>query len=183
MVENAYHPVSIPRLREAFRRRMRLAAFASTMALGITLALADDAQADICKYIDSEGNTHYSNLAPDKGWRRLGCTAADDPSVRRSGNAVASRAAPSPPGFPRVDADTQKSRDELRRKVLSEELAVEEKLLAETRIQYADGGPVPLPEERADAEKYRTRIARLRQSVTVHERNVEALKKELATVK
>jgi hypothetical protein len=42
---------------------------------------------------------------------------------------------------------------------------------------------VPLPEERADAEKYRARIARLRQSLTVHEKNIEALKKELAAVK
>ena len=162
---------------------MRLAAFAGTLGLGVTLAMADDARADICKYIDADGNTHYSNLVPEKGWRKLGCTAGDDPSVRRSGNGASSRAAPSPPGFPRVDTDTQKSRDEVRRKVLADELAVEEKLLTETRIQYADGAPLPLPEERADAEKYRTRIGRLRQSVTVHERNVEALKKELATVK
>ena len=59
----------------------------------------------------------------------------------------------------------------------------EEKLLAETRVAYADGAPAPLPEERADAEKYRARIARLRQSMAVHERNIEALKKELAAVK
>ena len=58
-----------------------------------------------------------------------------------------------------------------------------EKLLAESRLAYADGAPPPLPEERADAEKYRTRLARLRQSVSVHEKNVEALKKELAAVK
>jgi hypothetical protein len=42
---------------------------------------------------------------------------------------------------------------------------------------------VPLPEERADAEKYRARIARLRQATAVHEKNIEALKKELAAVK
>jgi len=91
--------------------------------------------------------------------------------------------APTPAGFPRVDPETQKGRDGVRRKVLTDELSAEEKLLAETRVAYADGAPVPLPEERADAEKYRTRIARLRQSVTVHEKNIEALKKELATVK
>ena len=65
----------------------------------------------------------------------------------------------------------------------SDELAAEEKLLAETRVAYADGAPAPLPEERADAEKYRARIARLRQTLTVHEKNIEALKKELAAVK
>ena len=68
-------------------------------------------------------------------------------------------------GFPRVDPDTQKGRDDVRRKVLADELATEEKLLAEARVAYADGAPAPLPEERADAEKYRARIARLRQAV------------------
>lgn len=91
--------------------------------------------------------------------------------------------APTPAGFPRVDPDTQKGRDDVRRKVLSDELAAEEKLLAETRALYADGAPVPLPEERADAEKYRVRIARLRQTVNVHEKNIEALRKELAAIK
>ena len=91
--------------------------------------------------------------------------------------------APTPAGFPRVDPETQKGRDGVRRKVLADELATEEKLLAETRVAYADGAPAPLPEERADAEKYRTRISRLRQSMTVHERNIEALKKELAAAK
>jgi hypothetical protein len=91
--------------------------------------------------------------------------------------------APTPAGFPRVDPETQKGRDGVRRKVLTDELATEEKLLAETRVAYADGAPAPLAEERADAEKYRARISRLRQSMSVHEKNIEALKKELATVK
>jgi hypothetical protein len=91
--------------------------------------------------------------------------------------------APTPAGFPRVDPETQKGRDGVRKKVLSDELATEEKLLAETRVAYADGAPAPLPEERTDAEKYRARISRLRQSMTVHEKNIEALRKELATVK
>jgi hypothetical protein len=100
-----------------------------------------------------------------------------------NGGGVSTPKAPTPAGFPRVDPETQKGRDGVRRKVLADELATEEKLLAETRVAYADGAPAPLPEERADAEKYRTRISRLRQSMTVHERNIEALKKELATVK
>ncbi len=96
---------------------------------------------------------------------------------------IRSSKAATPSGFPRVDPDTQKGRDDVRRKVLSDELAAEEKLLAETRALYSDGAPAPLPEERTDAEKYRVRIARLRQSVTVHEKNIEALRKELAAIK
>jgi len=90
---------------------------------------------------------------------------------------------PTPASFPRVDPETQKGRDGVRRKVLGEELASEEKLLTESRVAYADGAPPALPEEKGDAEKYRARIARLKQSVAVHEKNVEALKKELAAVK
>lgn len=92
-------------------------------------------------------------------------------------------AAPTPAGFPRVDPATQKGRDDLRRKVLGDELATEEKLLAEARVAYADGAPPALPEERANIDKYRERIARLRQAVSVHEKNVDALKKELASGK
>ena len=83
-------------------------------------------------------------------------------------------------GFPRVDPQTQKGRDDVRRRVLQDELAAEEKLLAQSRTEYADGAPPPLAEERANSDKYRERIARLRQAVTLHERNVEALRKEIA---
>jgi hypothetical protein len=92
-------------------------------------------------------------------------------------------AVPSPAGFPKVDPATQKSRDDVRRKVLGDELATEEKLLADARTAYADGAPSALPDEKANVEKYRERIAKLRQSVAVHEKNVEALKKELASGK
>jgi hypothetical protein len=97
---------------------------------------------------------------------------------RRPGNAAAST--PPPTNLPRVDAATQKGRDELRRKVLQDELAAEEKLLGDARTAYASGAPAPLPEERGQPQRYAERIARLRQSVQLHERNIEALRKELA---
>jgi hypothetical protein len=94
-----------------------------------------------------------------------------------------SAATPSPAGFPKVDAETQKGRDDMRRKVLAEELSAEEKLLTEARSTYANGAPIPLPEETANAGKYRERIARLRQAVQLHERNIEALRKELGNTR
>jgi len=87
---------------------------------------------------------------------------------------------PTPAGFPKVDAGTQKGRDILRNKVLTDELATEEKLLAEARTAYGDGTPPPLPDEKANAQKYADRLARLRQTVALHEKNIEALKRELA---
>ena len=146
---------------------------------------AAPARADICKYADADGNVHYSNVPPEKGWKRLGCTVSDDGTTQRAstGNGTATRKTPTPAGFPRVDGGTQKVRDDMRKKVLGDELAAEQTLLAEARAAYADGAPTPLPEERTDVEKYRVRTLKLRQTVTVHERNIEALKKELSLVK
>lgn len=131
------------------------------------LALAPTAQADICKYIDADGNVHYTNVAPEKGWRKLSCGVGEEGS--RGG---AAKSTPTPAGFPRVDADTQKGRDDLRRQVLTDELATEEKLLADARTAYGDGAPPPLPEERADAQRYADRLAKLRQAVSLHEQNI-----------
>jgi hypothetical protein len=85
-----------------------------------------------------------------------------------------------PSGFPKVDAGTQKGRDDLRRKVLTEELATEQTLLGEARVAYANGAPAVTAEEQAVPQKYADRVAKLRQAVSLHEKNIEALKKELA---
>ena len=98
-------------------------------------------------------------------------------------SAGSGKSTPAPANFPKVDAETQRSRDDMRRKVLTDELAAEEKLLATARGLYSNGAPTPLPEEKTNAAGYQERIARLRQSVLLHERNVEALRKELGNAK
>ncbi len=105
------------------------------------------------------------------------------PARTSTSSSGGSRSTPTPAGFPKVDAETQRGRDDMRRKVLSDELAAEEKLLAEARTSYANGAPVPLAEEQSNAAKYQERIGRLRQAVQLHERNVEALRKELGTTR
>jgi len=65
--------------------------------------LAPYAFADICKYVDSEGNMHYTNVAPEKGWKKLSCGVGDETRGSAKGS-------PTPTGFPRVDADTQRGR-------------------------------------------------------------------------
>jgi hypothetical protein len=149
------------------------------LALAVLAAVAPGAAATICKYIDAGGTIHYTNISPEKGWRKLSCGIAEETS--RPG--PASKPSSTPANFPRVEASTQKSRDEMRRKVLDDELASEEKLLGEAREAYGSGAPPPLAGEQTDAEKYRQRIARLRQAVQVHERNVEALRKEIAATR
>ncbi len=143
-----------------------------------SIALAPCAVADICKYVDADGNMHYTNVAPEKGWKKMSCGVGDEPRGDRS-----AKGSPTPAGFPKIDADTQRGRDGIRRKVLSDELDTEEKLLVEARIVYGDGAPPPLPDEQKDAQRYATRLAKLRQAVSLHEKNIEALRKELAALK
>jgi Domain of unknown function (DUF4124) len=142
------------------------------------LAGASSAHAEICKYVDLDGNMHYTNVPPEKGWKKLSCGVGDE--AARSGTPA--KSTPTPAGFPRVDADTQRGRDDVRRKVLNDELTTEEKLLAESRAAYGDGAPPPLPEEQTNAQRYADRLAKLRQAVNLHEKNVEALRKELAAL-
>lgn len=63
----------------------------------------------------------------------------------RGGSTAAEPAAKSasPSSFPRVESSTQKSRDDMRKKVLSEELATEEKQLADARAAFGSGAPAP----------------------------------------
>jgi len=94
-----------------------------------------------------------------------------------------STTSPATPGLPRVDAATQKGRDDLRKRVLQDELGTEEKLLAEARAAYANGAPAALPEERTQPQRYAERIARLRDAVLRHERNIEMLRRELGAMR
>jgi hypothetical protein len=161
----------------AARRRL----VRSLCGAAIGLALAPVAGATICKYVDPDGNVVYSNVAQGKGLRRISCDIASD--VPQRGPSDSARSTSTPSNFPRVEPATQKSRDDMRRKVLNDELASEERLLAEAREAYGSGAPKPLADEQNDAERYRQRIGRLRQSVQLHERNVEALRKEIAAIR
>ena len=131
---------------------------------------------EMFKCISKSGNAAYFNVPDAQGETASSARSSSSPS-----SATRSATVPTPSSFPKVDAGTQKSRDDLRRRVLQDELSSEEKLLAEAKVALGDGTPAPLPEERTSAQKYADRIGRLRQTVLLHERNVEALKRELAT--
>ena len=146
----------------------------------VLCAAGAHAESSVCKYIDPAGNIVFSNLPPEKGYRKISCLGVEEP---RKAAPSGKSSTPTPAGFPKVDAETQRTRDDMRRKVLTDELSAEEKLLAEARRDYNSGAPTPLPEEQANASRYQDRIARLRQAVQLHERNVEALKKELGAAR
>jgi hypothetical protein len=129
--------------------------------------VAPAALADIYKHVDADGHVTYSNSARPGAKRIIVDPAPAATSPAPTGKAKAR--APTPENFPKVDAGTQRQRDGIRRQLLLEELKAEEALLAAARDALATK-PGKSPGD----------SARLRDSVRLHEKNIEMLNKELA---
>ena len=132
------------------------------------------AQAEIYKHIDADGHVTYSS-SPMKGSKRLDLELLPATSPSTSASPVRARNNASPSDFPRVDNETQKSRDGTRRKILEDELAAEGKLLIEARQNLNDS--------KGNSEALPAKIKGLQEQVSLHEKNVDALKSELANLK
>ena len=104
--------------------------------------------------------------------------------------------------YPNVDSATQRKRDDVRRRILEEELRQEEKLLAEVRgqlreeqqnptlvqaVRLAQETTQPTPaqqlEMRRSVEKASTKIRTLQQSAGQHEKNLDAIRKEISALR
>lgn len=141
------------------------------------------AHAEIYKSVDADGHVTYSNT-PSKGAKALGLEPLAPPSrlnnsrqtypsyPRTTDSAPRDRDRATPRDFPKVDSNTQKRRDDMRFKILSDELATEEKLLAEARTNLKQA------DSRAP-EKMRA----LQDEVTLHVKNISALQTELSNIK
>jgi hypothetical protein len=110
--------------------------------------------------------------------------------------------ATSQPTLAAIEPQVQKRRDNDRKKILEEELTREEQSLTEARAsisqeqqnpslvaavramqQAAEPSPSQLVEMRSNIEKASGRIRGLQSTVADHEKNIEALRKELAAIK
>ena len=88
---------------------------------------------------------------------------------------------PSPAGFPKETTnDKMKGRDK-QRQLLEGELAQEEQLLAQVKRELAQQETTRSGDERNYA-KVLERLQKYRDNVEVHEKNIEALKRELANL-
>ena len=166
--------------------------FFAPIFLAMAATTVTYAHAEIYKRVDQEGRITYSN-APMKGAKKL---YLDPPLSLPSAKARI----PTPDNFPKVDGRAQKERDLGRRKILEDELAAEEKLLAEAgqalkegeenpevfkvnrTITDKDGKSSVVSETRRNVAKYEEKVKKLKEQVTLHEKNIVALKKELASV-
>ena len=145
------------------------------------------AWAETCKYLDSEGRVIYSNTPnnPPKGATKVKCF--DDPSPKpapaNAGNADAKPTNPDTKAkLPRVSEDTQRTRDNERRRILEQEIADETTQLAQAKEQLAAQEAVRNGNER-NYERFLERVQPYRDAVATHERNLEAIKREITNLK
>jgi predicted RNase H-like nuclease (RuvC/YqgF family) len=76
----------------------------------------------------------------------------------------------------------QKRRDQDRMQILLDEVKREESRLIELKQEYQNGEPERLGSERNYA-KYLERVAQLKEDIQRSEKNIEALKREISTLK
>jgi hypothetical protein len=102
--------------------------------------------------------------------------------------------------LPNVDTNTQKKRDDMRRKILEDEMKAEEKLLADAVIVLTatesdrtaitlmktaaeKGTPAAYADARRAYDQREEKLRALQENVSSHEKNLTALKREIAAVK
>lgn len=160
------------------------------LLLGMQIqALAQDNSQDVYLCIDERGHKEYKNTGITKGCKKVDLPAITTFSApvrkpAREGTAVASTApkASSPADFPKVDSGTQKKRDNDSRHIFEEELRSEEAKLANYKKEFNNGQPERRGDE-ANFAKYQERVQQMRDDIARTEKNIEALKRELANVK
>jgi Domain of unknown function (DUF4124) len=125
---------------------------------------------------DEFGRTTYTNYKA--GTRKCTVLSRDDTPRAAASSAEGSKTAKaSPVDFPKVTGETQKSRDGDRRYILEQEVESEKKHLGEAQKSLAD----QLATQPAGSGPERLQPTRDR--IALHERNLDALKKEISNLK
>ena len=153
------------------------------MFAGLAVATSLPVQAEIFKCTDPAGHVTYSNVA-SKGCTKM---SLDPISTIPAAKPAAAPKTPTPSTFPRVEENTQKARDNDRRKILEQEQAAEQKNLEDARKKLAEA-EIALPQERMQGgainqAKVQERTQPIRDQIQLHERNLQAIQKELQNLR
>ena len=142
------------------------------------------AQSDVYLCIGENGNKEYKNTGVTKGCKKVdlpGITTIPAPPKKPLQTASAKPSAASA-DFPKVDGDTQKTRDTDRKQILLDEMKTEEQKLANLKKEWNNGEPERNGDER-NFSKYQERVASLKEDLNRTEKNIEALKREIGNLK
>jgi hypothetical protein len=126
------------------------------------------------KCTDADGSVTYTNVGSVKGCKKI---EGEVNSISMARPSAPAGAAPAKGGA-KVETGSQRVRDTDRKRILEEELAAEEKRLAELKKEFNNGEPERQGDER-NYQKYLDRTERLKADVARSEANVDSLKREL----
>ncbi len=144
----------------------------SPLALLIALLPLSVSAQTIYKCVDANGNTTYASARIEKSCKVI--SSGQENAIPAPKARPGAAANPSPAGFPRVQEDTQRARDGDRRHILEQELAGEQRNLELARKELS---------EQLAAGSTGDRIAPYRDRVGQHERNIQAIQKELGNLR
>ena len=126
------------------------------------------AQSEVYKYVDEDGNVTYSST------RQKGVTKYDPPPLTVVPPIRVPKESKTPSSAATAD-------NEARRKNIEEKIAGEMKLLEQARKEY-NGGELERTAEESNYQKYLDRGQRLKDSIALHEKNIEVLQQELGNM-
>ena len=161
----------------------------SALILIVSVGGYAQAQSDVFLCLNDNGSKEYKNTGTTKGCKRVdlqginmipapASIATSKPVVQT----VAARSTASPPDFPRIDIATQRGRDNDRRQILLNEMKTEAGKLDGLKKDFNNGEPERQGNERNYA-KYQERVALMKEDINRAEKNIEALKREMANLK
>jgi hypothetical protein len=162
-------------------------AFPVGAVLGLLCAPCAHAQSVTYRCVDANGRSTYTNVKEEMTGKK--CTVVSRevsvvpaqqfaPQPSKGGNGAAKAA-----GGERVDASTQRNRDETRRKILQEELDSAEKRLTEARQKLTEQDSSRSAEERAMPQRALERLKPYQEEVGREEQNVASLRRELSNLR
>jgi len=153
-------------------------------ALGWLLTTACPASAQqsdtIWACVDDQGHKVFQNVGNGHGCRRVDGVIATVPGTTPSPQRPSTGpTGVSPANFPRVDRDVQRVRDVDRKRILEDELRVEQERLVRLRQDFNNGSPRPQANETMASASYRERVQRLMEDIQRSEGSIASLKREL----
>lgn len=148
----------------------------------LLLGLPVLAQGQVYKCVGANGSTYYTNDRREA----KDCTplAKDLPvsSIPSGAGGGASSTPRSTTNFPSVSPEEQRQRDSGRRQLLESELATEKEALAQAQKELEDQQAIRTGNERNYA-RVLERLKPYQDKVDQHNRNIEALQKEIASLR
>jgi len=158
-----------------------------TFSLALVLACPALASAQVYKCVDGEGRITYTN---DRSLGRScqplpqnqAVSTVPGPAQRATAATPARAPAATSGGFPRVSQEDQRARDDTRRQVLHNELASEQAALGQAQKALAEQESIRLGDER-NYQKMLDRLQPFKDKVELHQRNIDALEREIANLR